>query len=289
MQRRYCVVDAFSTTPLMGNPVAVVLDADGLTDQQMAAIARWTNLSETTFVLPVTDAKADYRVRIFTPSSELPFAGHPTLGTAHAVMEAGIAKTQDGKIVQECGVGLIDVSVSANDSGRQLALTLPPAEVIAISGEDTNELEAILGHPVLRASPPAIIDVGAVWAVAEVESIDALLALNPDYARSATFERLLGLTGLSIFAIDSITGNVETRSFAPSCGVNEDPVCGSGNGSVAAFRVRAGQLAKTSWTYIAHQGQKVGREGVVALSADSAGIVRVGGGCVTTVSGTLDL
>lgn len=289
MQRRYCVVDAFSAAPLMGNPVAVVLEADGLTDQQMAAIARWTNLSETTFVLPVTDAKADYRVRIFTPGSELPFAGHPTLGTAHAVMEAGIAKAQDGKIAQECGVGLIDVSVSEGDAGRQLALTLPPAGLTAMSGEDTNELEAILGHPVLRAVPPAIIEVGAVWAVAEVESIDALLALTPDYARSVTFERRLGLTGLSIFAIDPTTGNIETRSFAPSCGVNEDPVCGSGNGSVAAFRVRVGQLAEASWSYTAHQGQKVGREGVVALSADSAGIIRVGGACVTTVYGTLAL
>lgn len=289
MQRRYCVVDAFSATPLMGNPVAVVLEADGLTDQQMAAIARWTNLSETTFVLPVTDAKADYRVRIFTPGSELPFAGHPTLGTAHAVMEAGIAKARDGKVVQECGAGLIDVSVSEGDAGRQLALTLPPAGLTAINGEDTNELEAILGHPVLRPVPPAIIEVGAVWAVAQVESIDALLALAPDYARSVNFERRLGLTGLSIFAIDPATGNIETRSFAPSCGVNEDPVCGSGNGSVAAFRVHVGQLAGASWSYIAHQGQKVGREGVVALSADLAGIIRVGGACVTTVSGTLSL
>lgn len=289
MQRRYRVVDAFSAAPLMGNPVAVVLEADGLTDQQMAAIARWTNLSETTFVLPITNAKADYRVRIFTPGSELPFAGHPTLGACHAVLEAGLAGARDGKIVQECGVGLVEISVSGSDAGRHLALNLPPAHLTALKDEDIRELEAILGYPVLRTVPPAIINVGAVWAVAEVDTIDGLLSLTPDFAHSITFERRLGLTGLSIFAVDPATGGIETRSFAPSCGVNEDPVCGSGNGSIAAFRARGGQLAGSSWSYTARQGRKVGREGVIALSADDAGIIRVGGACVTTVSGMLDL
>jgi len=289
MQRRYCVVDAFSATPLMGNPVAVILDADGLTDLQMAAIARWTNLSETTFVLPTTTSEADYRVRIFTPGSELPFAGHPTLGTCHAVLEAGLAKAKDGKVIQECGVGLVEISVSEDDAGRQLALSLPPANLTALSEEDTKALEVILGHPVLRAVPPAIIDVGAVWAVAEVDTVDTLLSLTPDYARSAVFERRLGLTGLSIFAVDPATGSIEVRSFAPSCGVNEDPVCGSGNGSIAAFRVHGGQLGGTSWSYTAHQGQRLGREGLIALSADDKGIIRVGGACVTTVTGILEL
>ena len=289
MQRRYCVVDVFSATPLMGNPVAVVLDTDGLNPDQMAAIARWTNLSETTFVTPPTHSEADYRVRIFTPSSELPFAGHPTLGTAHAVLETGVARARDGRIVQECGVGLIEISISEAQDGRQLALTLPPASLTSINEDDTAELEMILGHPVSRAVRPAIVNVGAVWVVAEVESIEALLSLTPDYARSVRFERRLGLTGLSIFAVDPSTGSVETRSFAPSCGVNEDPVCGSGNGSIAAFRVQGGHLSRSEWTYTAHQGQKVGRKGVLALSGDDVGAIRVGGACVTTVAGTINL
>lgn len=286
MKRQYMVVDAFSAKPLMGNPVGVVLDAEGLTDRQMADIARWTNLSETTFVLPVTTFGADYRVRIFTPGSELPFAGHPTLGTAHAVIEAGIARPRKGKIVQECGVGLVEIAISETSTGQSLTLTLPPATMTDLTTGEIGELEAILGQPTLRHASPAIVNVGAVWAVAQMGSIEALLALTPDYARSARFERRLGLTGLSVFAVDPQNGRVEVRSFAPSCGVKEDPVCGSGNGSIAVFRSRSGQLPAAQWAYIAEQGRKVGRAGVIELSA-SDDVIHVGGACVTTVTGTL--
>ncbi|WP_292032674.1 MULTISPECIES: PhzF family phenazine biosynthesis protein [unclassified Brevundimonas] len=288
MQRRYRVVDAFSATPLMGNPVAIVLDAEGLSDGQMASIARWTNLSETTFVLPATTPGADYRLRIFTPERELPFAGHPTIGTAHAVLEAGLVELSNGGVTQECGVGLVNIAVTGSGSERRLALTLPPATMVPLDEGDVIELEAILGHPVSRPPAPAVIDVGAVWAVAQVENVDALLALTPDYARSAAFERRKGLTGLSLFAVDPATGRVETRSFAPSCGVDEDPVCGSGNGCVAVFRARSGQLAGASWAYTAEQGRNVGRAGLIELSA-SGDVIRVGGACVTTLIGVLEV
>ncbi|MBA4012706.1 MAG: phenazine biosynthesis protein PhzF [Phenylobacterium sp.] len=288
MKRRYKVVDAFSARPLLGNPVAVVLDAEGLDGDQMQAIARWTNLSETTFVLPPTDG-ADYRLRIFTPGSELPFAGHPTLGSAHAVIEAGQVTPKAGKLVQACGVGLVEITVQGEGAERELALTLPPAQITPLDDADIDEMEAVLGRRVLRAPAPAVMNVGAIWAVAQLADIDTLTALTPDFGRSAALERRLGITGLSLFAVDASGRDIETRSFAPSCGVNEDPVCGSGNGSIAVFRRQVGQLAQAGWSYSAQQGRCVGRDGVVRLSADAAGVLRVGGQCVTTANGTLEL
>ncbi len=286
--RAYKVIDVFSAHPFKGNPVAVVLDAEGLSVTDMQAIARWTNLSETTFVLPPTEPQADYRLRIFTPRSELPFAGHPTLGSAHAVLEAGRACPKDGMLVQECGQGLVRIAVEESENGRSLVLDLPPATVALLDDNEVAELEAIIGAPVIRDARPAIINVGAIWIVAQLTSADALLRLQPDFARSARFEQRLGATGLSLFGthVDGPAA-IEVRSFAPSCGVEEDPVCGSGNGSIAVFRHRAGMLASGSDQYIAAQGQKVGRDGRVMVAVDAAGKVTIGGACVTCLDGTL--
>ena len=290
MKRAYKVVDAFSSVPLLGNPVAVVLDAEGLDDSQMQAIARWTNLSETTFLLPPSTPAADYRLRIFTPGRELPFAGHPTLGSAHAALEAGRATPRGGRLVQECGVGLVEVTVEGDGAGRRLTLALPPATLTPLASADVAELEAVLGHAVVRDAAPAIVNVGAVWIVAQLPSVEALLALTPDFARSAAFERRLGVTGLSVFARRaSGDPEIEVRSFAPSCGVDEDPVCGSGNGSVAVFQAARGLLPSGGARYAAAQGRCVGRDGQVAVAVDAGGNVRVGGACVTCVDGTLEL
>lgn len=284
--RDYKVVDVFTAVPLRGNPVAVVLDAEGLDTAAMQSVARWTNLSETTFVLPPTTSTADYRLRIFTPRSELPFAGHPTLGTAHAVLEAGLVATQDGRVVQECGVGLVEIAVKDDGAGRRLKFSLPPATLTALQPDDVRELEAVLGCSI--ASAPAIVDVGAVWVVAQLPSVEGLLNVRPDLARSAAFERSLGVTGLSIFAeYESGDAAIEVRSFAPSCGVDEDPVCGSGNGSVAVFRRERGLLSAHGATYTATQGRCVGRAGRIAVEVDDAGAVVVGGACVTCIEGTL--
>ena len=290
MARSYKVVDAFSAKPLLGNPVAVVLDGKGLNDAAMQAIAHWTNLSETTFVLPPTRAEADYRLRIFTPGGELPFAGHPTLGSAHAVIESGLVTPRGGELVQECGVGLVDIAVEAEGADRVLTLSLPPAIVTTLHAEDVFELEAILGHEVVRDAQPAIVNVGAVWVIAQISSADALLALKPDLARSAAFERRLGVTGLTLFAGRDGNGpDIEVRSFAPACGVNEDPVCGSGNGCVAVFRADRGLLPDAGARYEATQGRCLGRDGKIAVSVDATGKVQVGGACVTTVEGSLML
>src|SRR5690606_7382605 len=164
MSRKYKVVDVFTAQPLLGNPVAVVLDADGLDGTTMQQIARWTNLSETTFVLPPTRPGADYRLRIFTPGSELPFAGHPTPGSAHAVLESERVVPRDGRLVQECGAGLVSIAVS----GSTRVLTLPAAQVTGLAPDDVSELEAILGAPVNRAAEPALVDVGPAWVVAQL-------------------------------------------------------------------------------------------------------------------------
>ncbi len=284
MSRKYKVVDVFTAQPLLGNPVAVVLDAEGLDGATMQQIARWTNLSETTFVLPPTRPEADYRLRIFTPGSELPFAGHPTLGSAHAVLESGRTAPRDGGLVQECGAGLIGVTVN----GSTCVLTLPAARVTALAPGDVDELEAILGAPVDRAAAPTLVDVGPVWVVARLASADAVLQMQPDLARSTAFERRLHATGVTVFGAHAAgEADIEVRSFAPSCGVGEDPVCGSGNGAVAVFRRARGQLPATDSTYLAAQGQCVGRRGRVSLSVSGDGTVTVGGECVTVLDGLL--
>lgn len=286
--RSYKVVDAFSDRPLKGNPVAVILDAEGLSDADMQAIARWTNLSETTFLLPAINPAADYRLRIFTPRSELPFAGHPTLGSAHAALEAGRVALRDGVLVQECAQGLIRIAAEGGPKAPRLALDLPPASILPLEAADVAELEAIIGAPVIHEAKPALVNVGAVWVVAQLESVDALLALQPDYGRSARFERRLGATGLSLFG--SRGGGdaaIEVRSFAPSCGVDEDPACGSGNGSIAVFRSINGLLHPGGENYVAAQGQKLGRDGRIFVTVDAHGDVRIGGACVTCAEGML--
>jgi PhzF family phenazine biosynthesis protein len=273
---------------LLGNPVAVVLDAEALLTSDMQRIARWTNLSETTFLLPPTKTEADYCLRIFTPRSELPFAGHPTLGSAYAAIEAEMVEARDGRLIQECGVGLVELAVDGEGRDRRLTLSLPPAKLTTLQPDDINELESVLGHAIVRNAAPAIVNIGAVWVVAQLPNVDDLLALKPDFARSADFERRLGVTGLSVFAVhESGDAAIEVRSFAPSCGVDEDPVCGSGNGGVAVFQRERELLPTSGKNYVAAQGQCVGRSGRISIQYDTDGTVLLGGTCVTCVDGWL--
>jgi PhzF family phenazine biosynthesis protein len=283
-------VDVFTSRPLLGNPVAVVLDAEGLDTDRMQAIARWTNLSETTFLLPPERAGADYRLRIFTPAAELPFAAHPTLGSAHAALEAGRVTPRDGRLVQDCGMGLVTVTVTGEGADRRLTLDLPPAKLTLLTPTEVSELDAVLGRPVLRAAPPARIDVGPVWIVAELVDAAAVIGLEPDLARSAALERSLGATGVTVFGRHPEgEADIEVRSFAPSSGIAEDPVCGSGNGCVAVFRHHHGQLPAAGAAWHAAQGRRCGRDGHVAVGVDATGRIGIGGACVTTFEGRLKL
>ena len=286
---RYAVVDVFTARPLAGNPVAVVFDAEDLDTEAMQAIANWTNLSETTFVLPPTTPEADYRLRIFTPRSELSFAGHPTLGSAHAILESGRATAREGgRLIQQCNVGLIDVVIGEGADGRQLAFASPSARITSLPVADVAELEHILGCKLNHEIAPAIVNVGAIWVILPMTDAAAVLNLNPDFTKLAAFERRLGVTGLTVFGrYPHGELALEVRAFAPSCGVNEDPICGSGNASVAAFQWERGMLPTNGVAYVASQGRRVGRDGRVKVQVDANGQVRVEGSCVTCVEGQL--
>ena len=275
-ERRFAQVDVFTSVPYKGNPVAVVLDGAGLTDAEMQTFANWTNLSETTFVLPATDPAADYRVRIFTPKAELPFAGHPTLGTAHAVLGAGLATARDGRLVQQCAVGLVDLTVGEGG----LSFKLPRYSLAELTDP---EATAWIGAAV-KGTVQAV-DVGPVWLVAELAEVAALENLAHDPARLTRYYEATGMTGATLFAVEG--DRVVVRSFAPGDGIPEDPVCGSGNAAVAAFRLLAGQV-RSGDSYVASQGRQVGRDGYVRVRIDGAD-VHVGGQCVTCVEGALTL
>jgi PhzF family phenazine biosynthesis protein len=271
MSRPFAQVDVFTTTPYAGNPVAVVLDATGLDTETMQRFAHWTNLSETTFVLPPEAAGADYRVRIFTPSSELPFAGHPTLGTCHAWLEAGGTPRDADVIVQECGTGL--VRVRRTDDG--LAFAAPRLlRSGPVSEEDLAHVAAVL-----RIERSAIVDAawadnGPGWVAILLGSTEEVLALRPGYV-----DLDVGVAGLHP------DGVLEVRAFFPKDGSTaEDPVTGSLNASLAEWLIASGRLTAP---YRAHQGTALGRAGRVSITQDEGGGVWVAGGTVTCVAGAL--
>lgn len=284
-------VDVFTSVRFKGNPVAVVLRAEGLTTEQMQQIANWTNLSETTFVLPATDSKADYRVRIFTPGAELPFAGHPTIGTAHALIEAGFVHAKDGALVQECGAGLIRLKVARGEDGEQwISFDLPEPMITTLNDAQIDELETVLGTPIHRQYSPSLIDVGARWIVAQLASAQAVLSCQPDLQRMKVQDIKAKATGVVIFGEyeEKASARIEVRAFAPAHGVNEDPVCGSGNGSVGAFIRHTGQTDHFGSEYLASQGAVVGRAGMIRLAINDQRI-QVGGVAVTCIDGQLSM
>ena len=266
----------FTETPYFGNPVAVVLGADGLSDEQMQLLARWTNLSETTFVLAPRARGADYRVRIFTPARELPFAGHPTLGTCHAWLEAGGRPACAGQAVQECGAGL--VAVRQTEAG--LAFAAPP---LRRSGPvEDSVADHVAGA--LNLTRADIVDVqwadnGPGWVAVLLASADAVLAVRP-----GTIDMDIGVAGPYP---DGSPEALEVRAFTPQIGPpGEDPVTGSLNASLAQWLLATGRVTAP---YVARQGTALGRRGRVRISRDEDGQVWVGGATVTCVSGTVEL
>jgi PhzF family phenazine biosynthesis protein len=276
-ERRFSQLDVFTTVPLRGNPLAVVHDAQGLTDAQMADMARWTNLSETTFLLPPDDPGADYRVRIFTPGGELPFAGHPTLGSCHAWLAAGGVPRDPGVVVQQCGVGRVRV----RRDGDRLAFAAP---ALRRTGpvEPTLRAQAVrsLGLPddtVLRLE---WIDNGPGWMAALLPDAATVLALQPDFAAMRGLK--LGVVAPHPAGADC---QFEVRAFVPGLGVPEDPVTGSLNAGLAQWLIGAG-LAPDH--YVAAQGAALGRAGRVFVDREGADIW-IGGAVCQVVSGTISL
>jgi PhzF family phenazine biosynthesis protein len=276
MSRQFRLVDVFTTTPYRGNPLAVVHDAFGLSEPEMQQFANWMNLSETTFLLPPQDSAADYRVRIFTPSQELPFAGHPTLGTAHAWLEAGGRPRTAGLVVQECGAGLVRVGL---DDSR-LCFEAPP---VLRSGPVPEELARQIAG-VLRIGRDEIVDLayadnGPGWIAVLLASAEAVLAVQP-----GPTELDLGIAGPHPAGGPA---DFEVRAFFRANGVTvEDTVTGSFNASLAQWLLATGRATAP---YLARQGTVLGRSGQVHITAGDDGTVWVGGGTVTRVSGTVEL
>ena len=277
MQRRFHQLDVFSAVPLKGNPLAVVHAAQGLDDATMAAFARWTNLSETTFLLPPTQPGADYRVRIFTPGGELPFAGHPTLGSCHAWLAAGGQPQQPGLVVQECGVGLVRI----RQTGARLAFAAPPLR-------RTGPLDAELLTRIVRSLKIVASDVlhhqwvdnGPGWCAVMLASGQQVRALQPDWAVLGDVK--LGVVGAQAAGDDT---RFEVRAFVPGLGVPEDPVTGSLNAGLAQWLIGAG-LAPAS--FVAAQGAALGRAGRVFVDQQGAD-VWIGGDVVACIEGAVTL
>ena len=279
--RRFSQLDVFTDQPMRGNPLAVVHDASGLGDAEMAAFARWTNLSETTFLLPPDDPGADYKLRIFTPGGELPFAGHPTLGSCHAWLAAGGLPRDARTVVQQCGVGLVRVRREGSGAGARLAFAAP---ALRRSGPVDASLRAQV-LAALRLPDAAVlrlewIDNGPGWMAALLPDAASVLALRPDFVVMQGLK--LGVVGPHPAGSEC---QFEVRAFVPGLGVPEDPVTGSLNAGVAQWLIGAG-LAPSS--YVAAQGAALGRAGRVYVQQQGAD-VWIGGAVCAVVSGSVTL
>jgi PhzF family phenazine biosynthesis protein len=266
-------VDVFTGRPFFGNPVAVVIGADSLETAQMQRIAAWTNLSETTFLLRPAQAGADYRLRIFTPRQELPFAGHPTVGSAHAALESGFATARNGKLRQECGAGVLELSLE----NRRIYVRAPVPKVSPAA------------VPLFGESRALRVDVGPVWIVVDLGDAGTVDELAPDMTAIAELSDSLDASGVTVFGrTGQKEAPIHVRSFAPAHGIPEDPVCGSGNISVGAFLRETGLLKEFGSSYTARQGMQVGRDGRVAVRV-TPDAIEIGGEAVTCVDGRLRL
>ena len=310
--RRFKQVDVFTDTAYLGNALAVVLDGDGLSEEAMQRFARWTNLSETTFLLPPTDTAADYQVRIFTPGGELPFAGHPTLGSCHAWLEAGGVTHTAGRVVQQCAVGLVTIQRDSKHPKR-LAFAAPPLRCSQAEPALLGAIAGALGLQMQQIVASQRLDNGPVFLGLLLDSPETVLQLTPDHAALVRLDIKVGVAG--IYADDSAeappligrinreaaafapsatpsalatddTPQLEVRGFCAATGINEDPVTGSLNASLAQWLIGEGRLPER---YLASQGVCIGRAGQVYIQRDAAGQVWVGGESVSCINGSVTL
>lgn len=296
--RPFKQVDVFTSTPYFGNPLAVVLDGAGLDDAEMQRFAKWTNLSETTFLLPATEPTADYRVRIFTPGGELPFAGHPTLGSCHAWLQAGGKPKSAACIVQQCAQGLVPI----RREGERLVFAAPPLRRSAPSPTLLAKVAAALGLQAQQITAAQLLDNGPVWLGLLLDDADTVLTLKPDHRMLRELGQKVGVAGIwstddspalivrsnrearAFARTEEAPAGIEVRVFAAPVGIEEDPVTGSFNASLAQWLIADGQMPER---YVAAQGQTLGRSGRVHVTRDADGQVWVGGSSVTCIDGTV--
>lgn len=289
-QRRFMQLDVFSSQLLLGNPLAVVIDGEGLDEATMQAFARWTNLSETTFLLPPTSSAADYRVRIFTPRQELPFAGHPSVGSAYAAIEAGLVDGGKGALVQECAAGLLPVRIEGRGDSRTIHVQAPPAHIEALAQPLREKLATALRIASVPG-PACMIDNGPHWMVCDLQLGSAVRTLQPDMPAVAALCEQTGAVGVSVFGRESSAdATMAVRAFCPADGIPEDPVTGSANAAIMALLLERDDQDGYGISYRASQGREVGRDGYVEVSRDAQShAITVGGQCVIGIRGALSL
>ena len=285
MPRPYLQLDVFAARADTGNPLGVVFDAGDMSTATMQALAAWLNLSETIFFLP-PDAGADYRIRIFTPGSELPFAGHPSVGAAWTAVVHGLATPRDGQLIQQCEAGLLPVEVSGDHANPRVGVRSPHARLLQEHAPLAG-LDAIAS----RGQAAALWNNGPSWWIVEAASPALVRSLKPDFPAIAEWTNATASTGVTIFALEPGDGHdVVVRAFCPGDAVNvpEDPVTGSANALVGALLHAQGRLPGRDGRYIASQGRELGRDGRVHVHVDADGEVWIGGEVQQVIAGTLD-
>jgi PhzF family phenazine biosynthesis protein len=289
-RRPYLQLDVFADRPGAGNPLAVVLDAEGLDDDAMQAIARWTRLPETTFVFPPTQPGASYRIRMFSPRREVPFAGHPSVGTAHVVLEAGLATPRDGLLWQEGAAGVLPLEVRGEGASRTIAVRTPRANVVEIASRDDARLVRALAGLPAGALPPVLMDGGRRWWLAEVESEAVLRAVTPDWAAICALADTTGTMGLCAYAHADAGREYDlvVRAFVGAPAHFEDAASGAANATLAAWLRHRDALPGTDGRYIVSQGREVGFDARLQLRVDAGSDVWSGGQVCNVVRGTID-
>lgn len=290
MKRRYLQLDVFADRPGAGNPLAVVLDAEGLDDAAMQAIARWTRLPETTFVFAPDAPGASYRIRMFSPRREVPFAGHPSVGTAHVVLDAGLAAPVDGRLLQEGVAGLLPLAVDGAGAARTIAVRTPRARVLETATAGDPRLSAALRDLPLGALPPALMDGGRRWWLAELRDETALRNASPDWAAIGALAESTESMGLCAFARADAGRDYDlvVRAFVGAPAQFEDAASGAANATLAAWLQHNGALPGRDGRYTVSQGREVGFDARLQLHVDGDGDVWSGGQVHPIVSGHID-
>ncbi|MET0808024.1 MAG: PhzF family phenazine biosynthesis protein [Pseudoxanthomonas sp.] len=287
--RRYLQLDVFADRPGAGNPLAVVLDAEGLDDTEMQAIARWTRLPETTFVFPASSPAASYGLRIFSPRREVPFAGHPSVGTAHAVIDAGLAEPRDGLLVQEGIAGLLPLRVTGTGRTRTIAVRTPRARVMEVASADDARLQPVLDGLPMGRLPPALMDGGRRWWLAELQDEAALRAAMPPWDAIGKLARDTDSMGMCVFArSDDPVYFLAVRAWVGAPAQFEDAASGAANATLAAWLASRDALPGPDGRYRISQGREIGYDAIIELYVDPEGEVWSGGRICNVVTGKID-
>jgi len=289
MNRRYLQVDVFADRPGAGNALGIVLEAAGLSDATMQAIAHWTGLPETTFVFPAPDERADYGIRIFSPRREVPFAGHPSVGTAHAVLQAELAQPRDGQLVQAGIAGNLPLQITGTGAERTIAVRTPRARVLEIATPEDRRLRAALAGLALGGLPPVLMDGGRRWWLAEISEEATLRAAKPNWNAISELAQQTQSMGLCVFARshDSVY-YLAVRAWVGAPAAFEDAASGAANATLAAWLANQNALPGDDGYYRISQGREVGHDAIIELQVDHQGEVWSGGRVVTVIDGQIN-